>query len=234
MHPENVCYAAPLNVFGARDSWADRILGMTKNSVVRWNNGTLLPLVDDSINQLRTRKRLIGETSGWWSFIHHWSRERANRFDAFMAGSYRFEPMSTYTMPDEAITVWSYADRLFVRGLLYLIKPVFKHVISPQCFHLKGPSGVKQALDLTKKALGQNGRFRYFMRLDIKSYYASIDRKILFNQVTAHFKDPRVLGYLEQIIHIPTQKNGAIHTQRLGIPRRSSIALCTTLLQKLN
>lgn len=196
---------------------------------VRWDRDTLMPLIDRSVNQLRARKRLIGETSGWWFFIHHWPRERNSRLDAFMAGLYRFEPMSTYTMPDEAITVWSYADRLFVRALLHLIKPVFKHIISPQCLHLQGPSGVKQALDLTQKALEQSGRFRYFMRLDIKSYYASIDRNILFNQVSTHFKDPRVLEYFKQIIHIPTQENGEIYTPSLGIPLRSSIAPCTML-----
>ena len=126
-------------------------------------------------------------------------------------------------MPDEVLTVWNYGDRLFVRSLLYIIKPMFKHIISRQCFHLKGPSGVGDALSLTQKALDKGG-FRYFMRLDIKGYYASIDRKILLSQVQQHFNDPRMLNYLEQVIKIPTLENGAIHTPTKGIARRSSLS----------
>ena len=107
--------------------------------------------------------------------------------------------------------------------MLFLIKPLFKHIISPRCLHLKGPSGVKDALNLTKKAFNK-GSFRYFMRIDIKGYYASIDRKILTEQMKSCFNDPRVLNYLDQIINIPIIEHGAIHIPRLGIHRRSSMS----------
>lgn len=78
-------------------------------------------------------------------------------------------------------------------------------------------------MNLAKKAL-EPGKFRYFMRVDIKSYYASVDRKILLNQVREYFKDARVLDYLEQIINIPIIKDGNVNTPTKGIHRRSSIS----------
>ena len=124
---------------------------------------------------------------------------------------------------DESVTVWSYGDRLFVRALLYLIKPVFQHIVSPLCLHLKGPAGVKIAINSLKKAL-TNGDFHYFIRADISGYYASIDRGLLWQQVETHFDDPRVLNYLHQMINIPIIKNAEVLNERFGIPRRSSLS----------
>jgi RNA-directed DNA polymerase len=194
-----------------------------KTRYVRWNFKSLAAFLSKSLKTLSARKKLIGDLSYWWPFIYSWPKQRDLFLTSFIEGTYKFEPLKTYETPEETLVVWSYLDRLFVRALLYIIKPLFKHIISSKCLHLKGPSGVKTALNLVKKAFDV-GNFRYFMRVDIKSYYASIDRKILTKQVQEYFKDLRILNYLEQIINIPIIKNAAIFNPTLGIPRRSSIS----------
>ena len=158
---------------------------------------------------LRSQNRLRGDKSAWWSFIYRWPRDQNETLKNFINGTYRFEPLKSYFIKGEIAIVWTYTDRLFVKALLTLIKPFFKHLISPHCFHLKGPSGVQNALQLTQRALEKES-FRYFMRIDIKGYYASIDRKILTQQTQEHFKDPRVLHYLDQIINIPIIRDAVI------------------------
>ena len=103
---------------------------------------------------------MASEKSFWWSFAWSWPNEFQKRLEAFIQGTYQFEPMKMITFTDETVTVWSYADRLFIRALLYLMKPTFKHIISKRCLHLQGPTGVKYAIDWLKKALLKGG-FRY-------------------------------------------------------------------------
>jgi len=190
---------------------------------IRWHPKVLSDCLDFCLKRVRSQKRLIGDASPFWIFIHDWPKQKAKLIADFIAGTYRFEPLITHQTTDEKIIVWSYTDRLFIRTLLRLIRPLFKHIISPKCFHLKGTSGVKEAIKSLNKALNKN-KFRYFLRIDIKSYYASVDHEILLKQVKTHFKDARVLKYLEEIITIPVIENAAIYTHKTGIPIRSSLS----------
>ena len=190
---------------------------------LRWHFDPLMGFLEYSLLKIRRQKHLAGDRSPFWIFIHDWPKEKIKCLVDFMAGTYHFEPLTTYAMPDETITVWSYTDRLFMRSLLQIIKPFFKHIISPTCFHLKGPNGVKSALGFLNKAWDKE-TFNYFLRVDIKSYYASINHAILINQVKSHFKDLRVIKYLEDIITIPIIKNAVFFTPSHGIPIRSSLS----------
>jgi hypothetical protein len=44
--------------------------------------------------------------------------------------------MITYEFENEKIIVWDYCDRLIVKLIYKIIKPLFKYIISPSCFHL--------------------------------------------------------------------------------------------------
>ena len=190
---------------------------------IRWDASRLETFLTLSFQRLAKRKRFVADKSPFWPFSYEWPMKMSEWVSQFIAGTYRFEPMKTSVMPDETLTMWSYRDRLFVRALLFLIKPVFQHIISPRCLHLAGPSAVKSTLDLVQKAL-QSQKFKYFIRPDIKSYYASINHNILVNQLAKHFQDKRLLNYLEQIIAVPVEQDGNIRTPQQGIQRRSSLS----------
>ena len=144
----------------------------------------------------RTRKRLgaVGERSGWWIFIPTWKSCIGSWLQDFRVGRHQFSPMVQYKFIDEVVQVWSYLDRLMMHLLLLLMRPTFKHIISPRCLHLAGPTVIKQATAEIKAAL-DSGRFNYVMRIDIRSYYASINHRLLIQQVTQHYDDPILLRY---------------------------------------
>lgn len=59
--------------------------------------------------------------------------------------------------------------------LLNQLKPTFQHVMNPDCYHLAGPTGVKYATQRIKQIL-QDEKPNYVLRLDIRSFYASIPK----------------------------------------------------------
>ena len=198
-------------------------MAKSKTKHLRWSHLLLVKFIASSLKKIAKHRKLAGDKSPWWWFLFSWPKEMHGKITDFIAGTYKFSPMQTYFLPEETITIWNYVDKLFIRTLLRTITPVFKHIISPTCLHLSGPSGVQKTIDLATKAFGSQ-RYRYFIRADIASYYASIDRSILLGQVQQHFNDPRILDYLEQVITIPVIENGAVLNPKLGIARRSSLS----------
>ena len=188
-----------------------------------WQSSRLLILADTWLQRLRVRKQSASEHSHWWDFVFRWRREKMSYCQDFIAGVYRFSPMQRFAFAGETITIWDYPDRLIISLLLSLIKPVFKHIISPQCLHLQGPSGVKTATQQLQKAL-KSKPFRYVIRADIRGYYASIDHEILIQQVQESFDDPRVRGYFQAMITAPIDAGGVLLSPNKGIPRRSGLS----------
>ncbi len=108
--------------------------------------------------------------------------------------------------------------------LLYrIIKPTFKHVISPACHHLKGPSAIKPITHQLHDALSSK-QYRYVIRTDVKSYYASIDITILQAMITDHFDDPRLVKILCESIDAPIDRGGWFEHPQTGILVRSALS----------
>jgi hypothetical protein len=89
--------------------------------------------------------------------------------------------------------------------------------------HIQGPNGVKTALAWLHNVMNAKN-YRYVIRADIKSYYASIDHRILLQQTQQAFQDPRVQHYLEAIITAPIDDRARLLTPTSGIPRRSPLS----------
>ena len=158
---------------------------------------------------------------------HHFHRDfkqnEKTRLQNFSKGKHQFLPMRGYNHDGKIEPMWSFLDSFLIKLLFRHIKPTFKHLISKHCYHLQGPSSIPAITRHIQQAL-EHHAFRYVIRIDIKSYYASIDREILSEQVQQTFDDPLVKKYLDDIIHNTIDRGGWIETPGKGIPRRSSLS----------
>ena len=93
------------------------------------------------------------------------------------------------------------SDRILQHILLKQLKPTFKHVINPNVYHLVGPTGVKHATSGIKEVL-EKEKHKYFLRVDIRSYYASIPHYKLLNDIKQHYHDPKIIAMLETLVNI--------------------------------
>jgi hypothetical protein len=131
--------------------------------------------------------------------------------------------MIQYEFPDEVIRAWTYLDRLILHLILKIIKPTFKYVISPLCLHLNGPSVIKYITQDIKAALNTK-KYNYFLRIDIRSYYASIDHRILLDKLYKNYDDPILRQYFESIVTVGIDIGGQVILPKRGIPIRSSLS----------
>ena len=114
----------------------------------------LLLLINQAKNwyaRQQRRNRLKGEKSPWWIFAWEWSSCWVLRIQEFKDGRYQFSPVKQYNFADEIMRIWCYWDRLMLHLIYTIIKPTFKHVISPLCLHLNGPSAIAMATAQVKQ-----------------------------------------------------------------------------------
>ena len=189
----------------------------------RWQLGQVCQQARQWFLRTKKQKKAVSEKSPWWSFAFDFSRTLTLWATCFVEGSHQFSPLKTYRFPGEAVQVWEYLDKLFVHLMYDILKPTFKAVISTRCYHLQGPSVIRSITQQIKRALS-SGEYHYVIRLDIKSYFASIDHKILLQQIEANYDDPKLKKYLRDIITIGIDQDGVIALPQKGIPIRSSLS----------
>ncbi len=184
----------------------------------RWSVRRLYQAANHWCQQLRRRIGATSEHNSWWSFINQWPTHAQHWVNAIAQGRHPLSPRIRYRFKNnnEVVEVWSYIDRLLVHLLLTIIKPTFKHVISPWCVHLQGPSCIKTVTADIQAALTSQ-QYGYVIRSDIKSYYASIQLKTTYD-------DPILLSYCEAIITAGVEQEGEILLPTQGIPLRSSLS----------
>ncbi len=190
---------------------------------VRWYYTGLEEVADSWVIKMRKQNSEHSYKSSWWGYVFSLPNNIQLTIESFINGTYNFGPMLTFRLPDQIITSWEYCDRLILKFLHKIIQPVFKKIILSSCFHLKGPAGIKYAVNFVNHAL-ESESYRYCIRADIKSYYASIDHEILVRQLMQHFDDPRIRKYLEDIVTITIDDGGEVSLPKTGIPRGSSLS----------
>jgi len=95
--------------------------------------------------------------------------------------------------------------------------------MNPNCYHLAGPTGVKSATQRIKQAL-QEEQPQYVLRIDIKSYYASIPHFKLLQDIKKYYHDPNVLAMLENIITNPIDTPKGYKNPGYGIALRGPLS----------
>ena len=130
--------------------------------------------------------------------------------DALGRGDYRpsaprefmvFEPKP------RAISALSFEDRVVQHALCLVIEPIFDATFLPRCYACRRGYGTHVGVRAVQAELRRQlkGGDVYFLKTDFKSYFASIDRARLWQEIERKISDRRVL----ELIEIFTPRDGA-------------------------
>lgn len=138
-------------------------------------------------------------------------------------GTYNPRCLKRFYFPDETVDQLHLSDRIFQHILLKQLKPTFKHVMNKNCFHLSGPAGVRLATERIRQAL-QDDKPQFFLRADVKSFYASIPHFKLLSDIKKYYDDPKLLAMLENIITNPIETPRGYKNPGTGIALRGPLS----------
>jgi RNA-directed DNA polymerase len=159
--------------------------------------------------------------------IHYMAREieewLPQGIQSLADGTYSPRCLKRYYFSDEVVDQVHVSDRIFQHVLLKQLTPTFKHVMNPGVYHLLGPTGVKYATQRIKQVLEED-KPKYFIRVDIKSFYASIPHFKLLQDIQKYYDDPKLIAMLENIITNPIDAPRGYKNPLKGIALRGPLS----------
>lgn len=159
--------------------------------------------------------------------IHFLAREMDNwlpkGIQSLQDGNYTSRFLKRYYLPDDMIDQLHIPDRIVQHLLLKIIKPTFKYVLNPNCYHIAGPSGVRRATERICQIL-KNEKPKYFIRADVKSYYKSIVHFKLIKDIKNSYDDCNLITMLSNIICNPIETPRGVLNPYAGIALRGPLS----------
>lgn len=188
----------------------------------RWDISTMLSMAAKVFAKIYKAKRYHHPNHD----IHFLARDKswlAEGLQSLLNGSYNPRCLKRYYFSDERVDQLHIPDRIFQYILLQVIKPTFKYLVNPRCYHLAGPAGVKHATQHIRNAI-QKKQPKYFIRADIKSYYKSILHHKLIQDIHLYYNDPKLITMLKNIITNPIDTPYGYQNPDHGIALRGPLS----------
>jgi RNA-directed DNA polymerase len=168
----------------------------------RWDISHMLEIGRKLFTKIHKKKKHVHHNNE----IHYMAREieewLPHGIQSLADGTYSPRCLKRYYFSDEVVDQVHLSDRIFQHVLLKQLKSTFKHVMNPNVYHLAGPTGVKYATQRIKQVLEEE-KPNYVLRVDIKSFYASIPHFKLIQDIKKYYHDPKLIAMLEGIITNP-------------------------------
>lgn len=161
--------------------------------IVSWEN-----LVEAARMALRGRKRINAAR-----FYFHLETELIRLEDELRSGAYRPLPYRVFEIFEPKRRVISAADirdRVVHHAICRILEPIFERRAISDSFACRRGKGSQAAAQRVQDLMRRD---EWFLKCDIRQYFASIDHQRLQGLLRRIIKDRRLLALLDQIIEAP-------------------------------
>jgi retron-type reverse transcriptase len=102
-----------------------------------------------------------------------------------------------YDPKEREICAASFRERVIHHAIINICEPVFEEYQISDSYACRKGKGLDAAID---RAQGCSGKSPWFLKMDIRKYFDSIDHEILKKTIRRKFKDKTLLNLFDQII----------------------------------
>ena len=160
-----------------------------------------------------------GPNNDVWHCRFHWTELKPKLQTQLQTGDYMFSPLHQCVIEGEVVNSWCVQDALVLKAMSLVLSKVL--AIDPHCYHVKGHGGMKKAL---KEAYEVFSPQHFFMRSDIKSYYAAIDHHVLMAQLSVEIKERAMQRLLWHYLQYTVTRGGSFQFNTRGIALRCPLS----------
>jgi retron-type reverse transcriptase len=133
-------------------------------------------------------------------FEFHLERELIALQEALQEGAYRPGAFCTFEVRDpkrRAICAAPFRDRVLHHAVCDVLEPVFERRSIHDSYACRRGKGTHAAI---ARAQQLARRWPFFLKCDVRRFFASVDHAVLRGRLTRLFKEPELLALLETII----------------------------------
>ncbi len=120
-----------------------------------------------------------------------------------LEGTYRPSPYTTFTVHDpkqRQITVAPFRDRVVHHAVCGVMEPYFERVFVHDSYACRRGKGTHRAIARAQRFAR---RSEFFLKLDVRSFFHSVDHGVLLDRLAERFVDARLLELVERIVRHP-------------------------------
>ncbi len=178
-------------------------------------------LLEQSRLWLKRERRHHSHNSSTWGFLAQWKKDKKELLSSLLQGSYEFSPMKVFVHRGALRSMWEASDALVQKALSLILEKKLPQFTKKHCYHLKDNKGLKAAV---RSAHNKAQEYKYVLKVDVKSYYQSLDHETLYQLCKKYCAEQSVLKLLWRAIK-RVDLNGGIYTEcQQGIPTGSSLS----------
>ena len=133
-----------------------------------------------------------------------WYRDLPQKLEGLRAsvaeGAFPFGAYDFFTIQDpkeRIISAALFPERIVQHALMNVLDPLFERYQISDSYACRKGKGTQAAV---LRAFGFTRRYRYFLKMDLKKYFDSIDHDVLKMMLRRFLKDRRVCGMFEAVI----------------------------------
>lgn len=156
-----------------------------------------------------------------WDVRFHWEKVKQTLVETFLSHSYRLSPLKRYQIDGIVLDSWHTQDAILLKAMALQLQQPLQLKISSHCTHVKGHGGVKKTLEVVREALPL---YRFILKADVKSYYASIDPLLLLKQLSEVIWCKKVLRVIRDYCYRLVWAEGEYRLITRGIPLGCSLS----------
>lgn len=133
-------------------------------------------------------------------FRSHLDKELYSIHQQLLDGSYRFgdyRRFMVYDPKERVICATPFRERVTFHAMMRVCHPVFESFQIAGSFASRPNLGTYKALE---KAQAYSRRYQWFLKMDVRKFFASIDHDCMKAQLARLFKDRLLLAYFDMLI----------------------------------
>lgn len=135
---------------------------------------------------------------------------------------YQPQPYTYFTIrepKERVISVASFRDRVVHHALVNVIEPYFENQFIFDSYATRKKKGLHLAVKSSQK---YSRKYTWYLKLDIKKYFASINHDILLSLINRKIKDPKIMNLCEIILNNQTSSMGIEENKGLPVGNLTS------------
>ncbi|MFR9498541.1 MAG: RNA-directed DNA polymerase [Rikenellaceae bacterium] len=170
--------------------------------------GNIIEMVVDSINLNIAFDKVLGRKKKSTS-VRRLKRRQSKILDRLANrirdGSYTPLEYREFTLieggKERLIQSLPLTDRIAIHAIMRPLTKLFTSLLIRDTYSSMEGRGIHDGLNRLKKALSNKSETKYCLKMDVRKFYASIDKTVLIDQLRRKIKDKRMMQVLVNIIN---------------------------------
>ena len=117
--------------------------------------------------------------------------------------TYEVTPYNEFTIyepKERKISAPAFRDSIVQHAIYKAIYPIFERTLIKETYGCRIGYGIYDGLNMAREYLKQSPKDSYYLQLDIRKYFYSLDKKILLNILQSKIKDKKLISVIEKFL----------------------------------